>query len=70
VATSADGFHSSLDEIAHVVGIVGIAAAARPPDPVGERSGLRGADVAGSRVAATMVASGILREASLMLTDA
>jgi hypothetical protein len=70
VARSADRFHSSLDGRAHVVGIVGIAAAARPPDPAGERSGLRGADVAGSRVAAAMVASGILREASLMLTDA
>ena len=32
VAMSADGFHSLLDGFANVVGIVGIAAAARPPD--------------------------------------
>ena len=32
VAMSADGFHSLLDGFANVVGIVGIAGAARPPD--------------------------------------
>jgi cation diffusion facilitator family transporter len=32
VAMSADGFHSLLDAFANVVGIVGIAVAARPPD--------------------------------------
>ena len=32
VAMSADGFHSLLDGFANVVGIVGIAVAARPPD--------------------------------------
>jgi divalent metal cation (Fe/Co/Zn/Cd) transporter len=32
VATSADGFHSLLDGFANVVGIIGIAVAARPPD--------------------------------------
>jgi cation diffusion facilitator family transporter len=32
VAMSADGFHSLLDGFANVIGIVGIAVAARPPD--------------------------------------
>lgn len=32
VAMSADGFHSLLDAFANVVGIAGIAVAARPPD--------------------------------------
>ena len=35
------GVHSLLDGLANVVGIGGIAVAARPPDLVGERSGLR-----------------------------
>jgi hypothetical protein len=48
VAMSADGFNSLLDGFANVLGIVGIAVAARPPDrAIGRRSLADGGDAAG-----------------------
>ncbi len=65
VAMSADRFNSLLEGFANVVSLAGIA--------VAERAGLKGADSIVSFIVAGMIgwaAWGILRETSLVLTDA